>query len=209
MIYRPLAIPGGADQDGARVPDQEAVTRAIAANVRAARTARRWSLDTLASRSGVSKSVLVAVEQGKGNPCIGTLWRLSDAFGTTLARLVEVVDEPPLRVVEPDEGVALWQGADGGRGVLLLGDTTPPAELWDWRLRPGEEHHSEPHAPGTRELLHLIEGAVELRVAGSVGMLRAGGAAVLAGDQPHGYVAVGDEPCRFTMTVLVPPPLPE
>jgi ribosome-binding protein aMBF1 (putative translation factor) len=43
-------------------PGQAAVSRAIATNVRAARSARGWSLEALAARSGLSKGALVGVE---------------------------------------------------------------------------------------------------------------------------------------------------
>ncbi|GDY32962.1 XRE family transcriptional regulator [Gandjariella thermophila] len=186
--------------------DQDALARAIAANVRAARAARRWSLDRLAALSGLSKGVLVAIEQGRGNPSIGTLWRIAEAFGTGLAQLVEVEREPPLRVAEPGTGAVLWRGTAGGAGTLLLGGDRPVVELWHWTMRPGEEHHSDPHAPGVRELLLVVEGEIELRVAGQRARIAAGGAASFAGDRPHGYLAVGEVPCRFAMTVLAPEP---
>jgi transcriptional regulator with XRE-family HTH domain len=185
------------------VADHDAVARAIATNVRAARTARRWSLDRLAALSGLSKGVLVAIEQGRGNPSVGTLWRIAEAFGTGLGQLVEVEREPPLRVVEPEKGAVLWRGAAGGAGTLLLGGERPVVELWDWTMRPGEEHHSDPHAPGVRELLLVVAGELELRVAGQRARIAAGGAASFAGDRPHGYLAVGEQTCRFGMTVLV------
>lgn len=186
--------------------DRDAMVSAIATNVRAARTARRWSLDRLAALSGLSKGVLVTIEQGRGNPSIGTLWRLAEAFGTGLAQLVEVEREPPLRVVESGAGAVLWRGGTGGTGTLLLGGERPVVELWDWTMRPGEEQHSDPHAPGVRELLLVIDGEIELQVAGQRARIAAGGAASFAGDRPHAYRAVGEVPCRFGMTVLTPGP---
>ena len=73
------------------------VSRAVAANLRALRAQRNWSLDRLAQRSGVSKGVLVALEAERGNPSLNTLCRLADAFAVSLTQLVESVRTPALR----------------------------------------------------------------------------------------------------------------
>ena len=49
----------------AEVPD---ITAAVARTLQALRADRGWSLDQLAARSGVSKGVLVALEQGRSTP---------------------------------------------------------------------------------------------------------------------------------------------
>jgi transcriptional regulator with XRE-family HTH domain len=70
------------------LPTFEGVAQAIATNVRRGRTARGWTLDELVERSGVSRRTLVQIEQGKTNPSIGILLRLSDALGVGLPQLV-------------------------------------------------------------------------------------------------------------------------
>ena len=67
----------------------EAVARTIGRRVRAGRTERGWTLDVLAQRSGVSRRMLINVEQGATNPSIATLLRLADALGIGLPALVE------------------------------------------------------------------------------------------------------------------------
>src|SRR5262249_51899158 len=74
--------------------DQELITQAIASNVRAQRAHRGLTLDALAARSGVSRGMLVQVEQGRTNPSVSTLTRIASALGVTVARLVEVGDVP-------------------------------------------------------------------------------------------------------------------
>jgi len=78
--------------------DTPHVTGAVARTLQALRTERGWSLDQLAARSGVSKGVLVALEQERSNPSLATLARISDAFGVPVTRLVEISDEPAVRV---------------------------------------------------------------------------------------------------------------
>ena len=62
----------------------EPLAHAIGARVKQQRMTRRWTLDQLASYAGVSRRVLVNVEQGAVNPRVGTLLRLSDALGVGL-----------------------------------------------------------------------------------------------------------------------------
>ncbi|WP_019631694.1 helix-turn-helix transcriptional regulator [Actinomadura atramentaria] len=168
--------------------DHDAVGEAVARTVRSLRALHGWSLDDLAGRSGVSKGVLVGLEQGRGNPNLTTLIRISEALGVPLTRLVQVEEDPPVRVFPPHRHAVLWRGADGGTGTLLAGsDPRPALELWRWRLRPGENRESEAHAPGTKEALYVLEGELTLAVDGRSDRIAAGGAAVFAGDRPHGY----------------------
>ena len=46
---------------------------AIGVRVRQERQSRRWTLDQLAEAAGVSRRMVVNVEQGAANPSVGTL----------------------------------------------------------------------------------------------------------------------------------------
>ncbi|MDA8318532.1 MAG: XRE family transcriptional regulator [Actinomycetota bacterium] len=182
-----------------------ALALAIGARVRQERLARRWTLDQLADAAGVSRRMLVNVEQGAANPSVGTLLRLSGALGVGLPALVERPERPAVQVTRDGAGAALWTGESGGRGVLVAG-TEPPdvLELWDWRLGPGDRHGSEAHAPGTRELVHVLDGAITVEVADQVVRLDTGDAAAFPGDVPHSYANLRDEPARFSLAVFEP-----
>ncbi|WP_018654184.1 helix-turn-helix domain-containing protein [Actinomadura flavalba] len=182
--------------------DQD-VAEAVARTVRALRAEHRWSLDELAGRSGVSKGVLVGLEQGRGNPNLGTLIRIADALGVALTRLVQVEETPAVRLFPPGRQIELWRGPDGGTGTLLAGsDPRPSLELWDWTLPPGEIRDSDAHAPGTKEIVHVREGTLTLTVDGRVDRLPTGTAAVFVGDRPHAFANETTAPVRFVMAVL-------
>lgn len=188
-----------------RVPAPELVAAAVARNTRRLRTARGWSLDQLATRSGVSKGMLVHLEQARTNPSLGTLCKLAETLGVSLAGLVELDEAPAVRVVSPDETVELWQGKDGSTGNLLVGsDEREHVELWRWTLAAGDEHVSEPHAEGTREMVHVLDGTLTLEVAGTEHTITAGGAAVYQADRPHTYRNQRRRPVRLVMVVLQP-----
>jgi len=188
-----------------RMPDAEVVAAAVARNTRRLRTNRGWSLDQLASRSGVSKGMLVHLEQGRTNPSLGTLCKLAETFGLTLASLVELHEAPVVRVVRPNETVELLASDKGSSGRLLVGsDEREHVEMWHWALAPGDSSHSEAHADGTRELLHVVDGTLTLEVDGVEHTVSAGGAALFHADRPHAYRNDDERPLRLVMVVLQP-----
>jgi len=182
-----------------------ALASAIGTRVRQERQVRRWTLDQLAAAAGVSRRMLINVEQGAANPSVGTLLRLADALGVGLPALVEPPAPMPVRVVRSGQGAALWTSPAGGRGVLVAG-TEPPdvVELWDWTLPVGDRYLSEPHAAGTRELALVLEGTLEITVAHQPVTLDVGDALTFHGDVEHCYASTGSRPARFSLAVFEP-----
>lgn len=190
------------------VEHAEAIARTIGRRVREGRTGRGWTLDVLAQRSGVSRRMLVNVEQGVTNPSIATLLRLADALGIGLPALVDPADEPgaPVSVTRAGAAAEVWSSPAGGSAVLVAG-TEPPevTELWDWRLGPADTYRSEAHRAGTRELLLVLSGSIELTLAGAAHLLRAGDSAAFEADAPHSYANPSTtQPARFTLAVHEP-----
>ncbi len=190
------------------MPDADEVAAAIARNARSLRGTRGWTLDQLAGRAGLSKGMLVQIEQARTNPSIATLCRLADAFGVTLAQLVELADGATVRVIEPEQVVTLWRGKEGSTGDLLVGtDRNEHVELWRWRLGPGDRHDSEGHVEGTRELLSVETGTLTLQVADDVHQVPHGGAVLFDADRPHSYINAHKRPLEITLVVVQPPVL--
>ena len=182
-----------------------ALAALIGERVRQRRHERRWTLDQLAEAAGVSRRMVVNVEQGAANPSVGTLLRISDALGIGLPALVEPPAAAPLKVIRAGEGAALWTGESGGRGVLVAGTEAPDVlELWDWTLAAGERHESEAHAAGTLELLQVQEGSLTVVVGDRSVVLGTGDALSCAGDREHSYANEGKRRARFCLAVFEP-----
>jgi transcriptional regulator with XRE-family HTH domain len=62
--------------------------------VRKLRKNKKWTLDDLVEKSGVSKSIISDLEQGKGNQTRKTLNRIAKALGTT----IEAMQSPDDRI---------------------------------------------------------------------------------------------------------------
>jgi transcriptional regulator with XRE-family HTH domain len=184
-----------------RAHDQVAVE--MAARVRAERARRRWTLDELARRSAVSRRLLVQIEHGEANPSLSTLLKLAAALDVTLTDLV--ADRPPDRpvaVVAGSDAKTLWETPGGSSARLLVADG--PLELWSWVLAPGDRRASEPHRPGSVELLTVQSGTVALDVGDERVEVPTGDGARFDATHPHAYGNAGPSPATFTLVVLEP-----
>ncbi len=178
---------------------------AIGLRVRQERRSRRWTLDQLAEAAGVSRRMVVNVEQGAANPSVGTLLRISDALGIGLPALVEPPELALVKVTRHGDGATLWSSDSGGRGVLVAGTQGPDVlELWDWTLGPGDRHRSEGHSRGTKELVQVQQGTITIEVAHESVRLNTGDAMAFAGDLAHSYSNPGEQPARFSLAVFEP-----
>lgn len=184
----------------------EEITAAVALHVRALRTGRGWSLDELSGRSSVSKGMLVQIEAARTNPSVGTLARIADAFGVTVARLLQPAADRNVHLSDSQDAPVLWRGGRGGSGRLLRGLTDPSyVELWDWRFAPNERFESEDHQPGTREMAHVLVGEILITVDGVDHRVLTGQTLDFRGDRTHSYRNDTDVPARVVMIVSVPP----
>jgi transcriptional regulator with XRE-family HTH domain len=184
---------------------KESVTEAVARNVRDARTERGWTLEQLATRSGVSKGMVVQIEQGRTNPSIGTLSKVSDALGVSLPALVDSGHGPRVQVVDGDEAANLWSTEAGSSARLLVGGRRPDfIELWEWVLAPGDVYEGRAHPAGIRELLHVLEGTLTLRVGDDDVVVGEGASASYDADQPHSYANESSGRVRIVLVMVDP-----
>lgn len=187
--------------------DLDHLTQALARNLRRERAGRGLTLDALAARAGVSRGMVIQIEQARTNPSVGTVVKIADALGVSILSLLDDAAAPAVRTVPADQAVRLWTTDAGSHGILLVGTEAPgPLELWRWRLMPGEGSDSDPHPPGTSELLHVTAGVLTLTVDGRHHTVPAGSSAAFGSHLPHGYHNTGTEPAEFTLAVSVPPP---
>lgn len=178
------------------------VSEAVAKRLREVRKQQKISLDELARRSGVSKGMVVEIENCKANPSIGILCKISAALGLSVADVVNVASTPTARLIEAQEIPTLWNGPAGGSARLLAGTSGPNMiELWKWELKPGELFESSGHPAGTFELFHVEQGTLKLVINEAELIINHGCSAIAKTDVPHQYINDGKETLIFTMTV--------
>jgi transcriptional regulator with XRE-family HTH domain len=174
----------------------------VSSRIRDRRRDQRLTLDRLAALAGVSKGMLVQIEQGQANPSIATLCKVAAALGASVADLVQVAGRHPAEVMPAASPRLLWRGPKGGSATLLVGSAGPDMlELWSWELRPGERYDAPAHPEGTQELLHVVRGRLALAFGEVSYVVETGGSAVAQTDRPHAYACDGKRPAHFTMVV--------
>ncbi len=188
------------------VSDLEQLTQALARNLRHWRGERGFTLDALAARAGVSRGMIIQIEQARTNPSVGTTVKLADALGVSITTLLDRDRTPQVNVVLPGQGVRMWSTGSGSAASMLLGDDRRgPVEMWSYRLEPGEGTDSDPHPSGTFEMLHVTAGELTLLVADERYAVPAGGAVSFEADVPHAYRNEGPAPMEMTLAVSIPP----
>jgi transcriptional regulator with XRE-family HTH domain len=158
----PLAISG---ETADRASEQ--IAERIGATIKEARTARGWTVRELADRSGVSKALISALEQRRGNPAVNTLWRLSAALSLHLSDLVER-PATEVEIVRRDERrFRETRDRSMTRRILFVSEERRRIELFETQLAAGARSvwASHPTAPPF-EYVIVLEGRL---IAGPLG----------------------------------------
>lgn len=173
----------------------------LAASLKEARTAKGLSLDAVAKLSGVSRSMVSQIERGESSPTVATLWNLTQALQVDFAGLLEARETPRIEVIRAEVAPVI-----GGRGVGVSIRILSPAEavgvheVYDLTLAAGGKLISDPHGPGCREHLTLLDGAIEVTSGEESQQLSTGDTARYFADRPHRIEAVGG-PARAILIV--------
>jgi transcriptional regulator with XRE-family HTH domain len=128
--------------------------RLIAQRLKALRAERGWSLDELAALSHVSRATLSRLEKAEGSPTATVLGKLAAAYGLTISRLLQMVEEQFEPVIRSDVQM-LWRDPSIGfkrrsvsppaqrlAGEVLECELSAGARIaYDQSPRPGLEHH--------------------------------------------------------------------
>ena len=177
---RPTVAPG--DEAGAAE-----LGRRVADNLRERRRVSHLSLDELAKLSGVSRAALSQIETCKTNPSLSVLWKVAVGLKIPFAELIGESRES-VSLLRRSEAQVLKSG-DGKMESrpLARSGAGPGVEVYELRLVGHGSHASEPHAPGTRELVTVLQGSLKMSVGEETYLLAVGDSLVFAADQHHVY----------------------
>jgi transcriptional regulator with XRE-family HTH domain len=158
----------------------------LAASLKAARRSKGLSLEAVAKLSGVSRSMVSQIERGESSPTVATLWNLTQALHVDFAGLWEGRTVPGIEVVRAG-AAPLIEGRGTGVRIRIL---SPPEEagaheVYDLDFAPKGALVSDPHGPGCREHLTVLDGALVVRSGDDAERLGPGDTARYAADRPH------------------------
>ena len=147
----PIGLPDGSVERDERQPD-------VGGRLRELRAERGWSLAEVSHRSGLSVSFLSSVERGTSSISVGNLFKLADAYGTTVPGLGPDRPPGPRSMVHPGDRRQFV--AASGR-VLIEDLIASPGALEAQRIevQPGGGSGEAYTHPG-EEFIYVLDGCL-------------------------------------------------
>lgn len=179
----------------------------VGRRIRERRLGQHLTVQQLADRSGISRRLLTQIEHGQANPSLVAITRIARQLGTDFTVLVAESDaERAVEVVQDDASVLIWSGRPGSTARLLVATAgVRTADLWRWRLAPGDAYQGQADPSRSQELFHVLEGTLTLVADGVESEVVAGASARLRSDRSYAYVNRHDEPVEFLRVVALTP----
>ncbi len=170
----------------------------IGERVRAERAALGLSLDDVAERSGVSRSMVSEIERGRKVPTVVVLDRITAALGTSLTALVQPVETAQVVVLRQRDQQVAEDPAGWHRRILSPVLPDVDFEFMRTTIGPGVDAGTWlPHGVGSREYLAVERGALVLTVDGNEHELKPGDSIFHDGNCTHSYRNPGRVDCVY------------
>jgi transcriptional regulator with XRE-family HTH domain len=182
----------------------------IAVRVRELRTARSLSLDALASKSGVSRSMISLIERGESSPTAVVLEKLAAGLGVVLSTLFDAptAQESSGPVARRDDQPQ-WQDPASG---YLRRNVSPPGVPQPMQI---VEVHFPPRGrvafeSGGRDLrvhqqVWVLEGAIDITLGAERHQLREGDCLAMQLDRPAMFHNPTRKPARYAVVIASEP----
>ena len=182
---------------------EKSVNLEFAKRVASLRKARKLTLDQAAQATGVSRSMLSQIERGEANPTLAMSFRIAEGLGVHIAQLVgENWGGPVIEVVARDDAKSIYRDSDGCRlRTLSQLHLEKDIEFYELILDAGASLDSQAHHRGTRELLTVAQGEIEISVNNNKRVLRAGDTAQYPADTDHIIANQGSAPAQCFLVV--------
>jgi transcriptional regulator with XRE-family HTH domain len=170
--------------------------------VRQLRKARGLTLKDLGVAAGLSHGFLSQVERDRARPSMSTLGDIAAALGISAAALVSHTSSGVARHVHGDEAPTIFVGPSPD-AVTVRALTSRDALMKVTEIA-GSFPRSERMAHPGEEVVYVVEGEVEVEVAGGTFLLSAGDVLSFDCSVEHTYRAIGTIPPRFLVIAADP-----
>ncbi len=184
------------------IPDAT-IDMQIAARVRSLRAERGLSLDALAARSDVSRSMISLIERGETSPTAVLLEKLATALGTTLAGLFSTPAAAPRSVSRHGEQT-VWQDPASGYLRRNVSPADAPVQIVDVTFPAGAHvaYETGPRASLIHHQVWVLSGAIEVTVGDTMHALARGDCLAFVLDRPTAYRNTTGKPTRYTVVIF-------
>jgi transcriptional regulator with XRE-family HTH domain len=182
----------------------------IASRVRGLRTAQGVSLETLAVKSGVSRSMISLIERGQASATAVVLDKVAAGLGVTLASLFEQpAEQVPASPVARREDQPEWRDRATGyvRRIVSPPGQSQPMRIVETHFPPRARVPFEngPHQERVHQQIWVLQGEMEVTVGEECYRLREGDCLAMHGSQPTMFHNPTRHTARYVVVSLTGP----
>jgi transcriptional regulator with XRE-family HTH domain len=177
----------------------------IAGNLKEIRTRKQLTLDEASRLTGVSRSMLSAIEKGDVNPTISVIWKIANGYKVKFSSLMEDKKQT-YHIIRAENIQALTEG--DGRYINYPEfpfDERTLFETYRIRIDCGGHLEAQPHMAGTEEYITVFSGKVCITAGKESAELAEGDSIHFLADIPHSYRNIGSKTVWLSMILYYRP----
>lgn len=177
----------------------------IADNLKEIRARKKLTLDEASRLTGVSRSMLSAIEKGDVNPTISVVWKIASGYKVKFSSLIEDKNHAS-QLIRAESVTPLTEG--DGRYINYPAfpfDEERLFETYRIRIDAGGHLEAQPHMAGTEEYITVFAGHAVIAAGDETFDLKEGDSLHFAADQPHSYRNDGEETVWLAMLLYYRP----
>jgi transcriptional regulator with XRE-family HTH domain len=178
----------------------------VGARIRELRNQRQLTMQQLADRSQISRRLLTQIEHGQANPSLVAITRIARQLGTDFPTLLANADQvdSAVEVFGEQDHVLVWSSTIGSTAHLLVSTSEArTADMWLWRLAPGDSYQGNADPDRSQELFYVLDGCLTITADQVEVQIKAGSASRLRSDRAYSYTNAGSTPAVFVRTVAL------
>jgi DNA-binding XRE family transcriptional regulator len=177
------------------------ITNLVGNRIREMRARRKMTQQQLADLADIPRATLATIEKDDSNPSLTAVYKIAVALDSTIDDLLEQQH----RRVEVMRGATMGRMESGDgvyQAITIAPSSNSQFSQQIFTLSPDSVFQGKPHPPGSEEYLHILEGALELEVAGEVASLAKGDSAHFRGNIKHSYRNRTQQVARGVVTIV-------
>ena len=180
------------------------LSKNLAERIQELRQRRGLTQAALALLASVPRSTIANLESGTGNPSLVNLAKISSALNTSIEILL-TSPRASCKLIPADQIKSITRSQGEVTIVKLLPDPIPGMEIDKIELNMGAKMRGIPHAAGTKEYLHCIQGEFNIMVAGVNYHVQKGDVLAFPGESLHSYENLGKGKSIGLSVVVITP----
>lgn len=180
----------------------------IGERIRGLRVEKGLSIGDVALQSGLSESIISGVEAETLSPPLGTIINLAKTLQVTLGELFGDSADSPFCIVRSDDRKTVSRfnspgGKSGGYSYESLGHQKQNRQMEPFlvTLSPSKDPEVEPNQHDGEEILFVLEGQVDVRLADHKDILNPGDSIYFDSNLPHIVSCHGNAPATILAVI--------